>query len=227
MVRLPLGEEWGVGAGLAATSGTASRGQVTAAGRSAWTSVSATPLTSTDAGASRPRFLCPPPRRWAVPREGHCSTEAAVCWGAAHWARVRPGQLRPGLSRGVASGGPRAWCEASTGRGRAHVPLVTGARAHTGMHTHVHTQAHVHRHAHTHVHTHMHIGGQVASSMSWHLSRWVWDLGVSQRRKWGGCTQWACRVPVASVAPPPATAAPRGTSISSHSSAPQGGHGTH
>lgn len=156
MVRLPLGEEWGVGAGLAATSGTASRGQVTAAGRSAWTSVSATPLTSTDAGASRPRFLCPPPRRWAVPREGHCSTEAAVCWGAATWARVRPGQLRPGLSRGVASGGPRAWCEASTGRGRAHVPLVTGARAHTGAHTHVHTQAHVHRHAHTRAHSHAH-----------------------------------------------------------------------
>lgn len=215
MVRLPLGEEWGVGAGLAATSGTASRGQVTAAGRSAWTSVSATPLTSTDAGASRPRFLCPPPRRWAVPREGHCSTEAAVCWGAAPWSEQRCGVGGPqGLVRSQHRAGART-------RASGHRRARSHRRTHTCILRHTCTGTH------THVHTHIHIGGQVASSMSWHPSRWVWDLGVSQRRKWGGCTQWACRVPVAGVAPPPATAAPRGTSISSHSSAPQGGRGTH
>lgn len=215
MVRLPLGEEWGVGAGLAATSGTASRGQVTAVGRSAWTSVSATPLTSTDAGASRPRFLCPPPRRWAVPREGHCSTEAAVCWGAAPWSEQRCGVGGPqGLVRSQHRAGART-------RASGHRRARSHRRTHTCILRHTCTGTH------THVHTHIHIGGQVASSMSWHPSRWVWDLGVSQRRKWGGCTQWACRVPVAGVAPPPATAAPRGTSISSHSSAPQGGHGTH
>lgn len=139
MVRLPLGEEWGVGAGLAATSGTASRGQVTAAGRSAWTSVSATPLTSTDAGASRPRFLCPPPRRWAVPREGHCSTEAAVCWGAAPWSEQRCGVGGPqGLVRSQHRAGARTRASGhrrTRSHRRTHTCAYSGTRAQARTHT--------------------------------------------------------------------------------------------
>lgn len=213
MVRLPLGEEWGVGAGLAATSGTASRGQVTAAGRSAWTSVSATPLMSTDAGASRPRFLCPPPRRWAVPREGHCSTEATVCWGgcdlgarparaAAPWSEQRCGVGGPqGLVRSQHRAGART-------RASGHRRARSHRRAHTRAHSHAHRWTSRKLHELAPLTMGLGLGGISEEEVGW-----LHPVGVQGACGWCG--------------PPPATAAPRGTSISSHSSAPQGGRGTH